>query len=444
MSDAPSLTGRPGALWAGRPPGLPAGVPPPSIPLRFLASSAFGLVACGVALVVVRATITRDPTADAVVGAAHFAMLSTLTMALLGALHQFTPVITQRALRSLRLSRATFLTWFAAAWLLPLGFVTRKEVLVEAGGAFAATAVTLLVVNLSSALAVRSSSPAVTGLRLSVVGFVLTACYGVVYVIDRRTAWFDLRGHVVLAHACVGLFAWLGLAYVSVAQKLWPMFMLSHVPGRQRSSWVSVISLFLGTIVLSVGLLAGATAVSALGALGVATGLTAHLYALVRSIHHRRRRADLHLVYIVASACWLVVGVTLASVGAFLARDANAHAPALIAASVAAVAGWLLVAIIGHTFKIVPFIAWSALRGRGVSATPTGTSLMFADLFNRHLSVLDFALVNAAVASLIIGIVSSRPLLVAVAGVSLVAAGLLSAAALSWRPVRLLSTTHSS
>ena len=120
--------------WQGRPAGLPRGIPPPSVPLSFLAAASLGLVACGAALVWSRAYGIVDPTDDHVVAAVHFAMLATLSMGVLGALHQFTPVITQMPLRSERLSRATFWSWLAGAWLLPFGFATQQEFVVEAGG----------------------------------------------------------------------------------------------------------------------------------------------------------------------------------------------------------------------------------------------------------------------------------------------------------------------
>ena len=416
---------------------MPAGVPPPSVPLSFLAAAALGLVACGVTLVAVRSGIVRDPTADRVVGAAHLAMLATLSMGVLGALHQFIPVITQRALRSVRLSRATFLCWLAGAWLLPIGFFTRRESVVEAGGAFAATAVALLVLNVWNALAARSESAAVRGLRLSVIGFVATACYGVLYVLDRRGQWFDLSGHVVLAHACVGLLAWLGLAYVSVSQKLWPMFMLSHVPGRQRSAALSVWALFAGTAVLSAGLLTRVGSLAMLGAAGAALGLGAHLVSLARTIRHRRRGADLHLAFVGTSALWLVVGAVLALAGALTVGAHHARGVALVAAAVAAIAGWLLVALVGHSFKIVPFIAWSALRGRGVSKRVDGTQLMFADLFNRRWASVAYALVNAGVVALCLGFIGSVSALIALGGLLFATTGLVTGFNLSWRPLRL-------
>ena len=96
----------------------------------------------------------------------------------------------------------------------------------------------LLVVNLSAPLAARGKGHTVTGLRFALVGFVATACFGVTYVADRSGNWFDLSGHAVLAHAVIGLFAWLRLTYVAVAGKLWPMFFLAHVPvGTWPGGW---------------------------------------------------------------------------------------------------------------------------------------------------------------------------------------------------------------
>ena len=429
--------------WTGRPAGIPAGVPPPSVPLSFLAAAAVGLVACGAALVLARTVATIDPTDDRVVGAAHFAMLATLSMGVLGAIHQFTPVITQRPLRSVVLSRATFASWLAGSWLLPLGFMTRYEVVVELGGAFAAIAVTLLAINVTAPLRARGKGAPTVGLRLAVIGFVVTACYGVVYVIDRRGQWFELNGHVVLAHASVGLIAWLGLTYLSVSEKLWPMFMLSHVPGRHASGWVAIWAVFAGVVLLSPGLLLATPVLAIAGAAVVAVGLGAHLWSLATYIHHRRRPVDLHVVFVVSAAAWLVVAVALGVTSAILVHFGNHDGVAWTAATVVALGGWLLVAFVGHAHKIVPFIAWSALRGRGVAKKADGAQLMFADLYNHQWAVVDYLLVNAGVAALVLGFVIGSQLALALGGVLFVATGLTTAANLAWRPTRLLSTRSS-
>ena len=322
--------------------------------MSFLAAASLGLVGCGVTLIWFRSYGTVNPTDDQVVAAAHLAMLATLSMGVLGAIHQFTPVITQRPFRSLPLSRATFLSWLAGAWLLPLGFATRQESVVEAGGFFAGLAVTLLIVNIFPALSARGKGPPVTGLRFAVGGFVVTACYGVVYVIDRRGHWFDLNAHVVLAHAVVGLFAWLGLTYVSVAEKLWPMFLLAHVPGQRRSSWLAVWAIPCGVLLFSPGLLFGVVWLAWCGAAILSIGLGAHLFSLLLHIRHRRRKADLHLLFVVTAAAWLVVGIGLALAAELTLGHHHHLGIALVAASIVAISGWLLVALWATRTKSCP------------------------------------------------------------------------------------------
>jgi hypothetical protein len=429
--------------WQRRPPGLPSAVPPPSVPLSFLVAAALGLMACGATLIWSRGYSMVDPTDDQVVAAAHLAMLATLSMGVLGALHQFTPVITQRPMRSVRLSRATFLSWLAGAWLLPLGFGTEREVFVEAGGFFAGLAVTLLVVNIIPPLSVRGKGAPVMGLRLAIGGFVLTACYGIVYVIDRSGNWFNLNGHVVLAHAVIGMFGWIGLSYVSVAEKLWPMFLLAHVPGRRRSSWIAVWAIACGVVLLSSGLLFNVEWLAWLGAAVLATGLGAHLYSLFMHVRHRRRKADLHLLFVLTSAFWLVAAAALALAAALTVAHRHHLGVALTAAAVAAIGGWLLVALVGHAHKVVPFILWSALRGHGIKQKADGTQFMFADLYDHRWAAFVYALNTAGVGAVCLGFAASISSALAIGGALLVATGLCVLVNLSVPALRLLSDARS-
>lgn len=275
------------------------------------------------------------------------------------------------------------------------------------------------------------------GLRLGVGGFVVTACYGVVYVIDRRGNWFDLNGHVVLAHACVGLFAWLGLTYVSVAEKLWPMFLLAHVPGRRRSGWVAVWAISGGILLLSPGLLFGVAWLAWLGAVVVVAGLGAHLFSLMMHVHHRRRKADLHLLYVITSATWLVIGVGLALAAALTVGRDHHLGVALTAAAVTAIGGWLLVAMVGHAHKVVPFILWSALRGRGIEKKADGTPLMFADLYDHRGATLVYGFVTVGVGGLCLGYAASNSIALVIGGGLFVLTGICVLVNLSLRPTRL-------
>ena len=430
--------GETGGAWPGRPPGVPAVVPPPGVPLSFLAAAALGLTACGAALIWARGAATTDPTADPVVAAAHFGVLATLSMGVAGALHQFTPVVTHRPLRSVALAWATFATWLGAAWLLPSGIAAQQEPVVEAGGALAAVAVTLLVVNLSAPLAARGKGHTVTGLRLALAGFAATACFGVTYVADRRGNWFDLSGHAVLAHAVIGLFAWLGLTYVAVAEKLWPMFFLAHVPGRHLAGRLAVWLIPAGVTLLSPGLLASVDSLAWAGAAVLAAGLAAHLTSLAAHVRHRRRKGGLHLAFVATAAGFLIAGAGLA-LAATLVMPRDHHAGmALAAAAVTAFAGWLLEALAGHAHKVVPFILWSVLRGRGIAINSSGGPLGFGDLYDHRFAAATYALVTAGVTAVAAGFGATQPAALAAGGGLLAAAGLTAAANLSVTPALLL------
>jgi nitrite reductase (NO-forming) len=413
-------------------------VPPPSVPLSFLAAAAAGLVACGAALIWARGIAMADPTADPVVAAAHYGMLATLSMAVLGALHQFTPVVTLRPLHSVALARATFAAWLGAAWLLPSGFAFQQEGVVEAGGGLAAVAITLLVVNLAPALSARGKGHTVTGLRFALAGFVVTACFGVTYVADRRGNWFDLSGHTVLAHALIGLFAWLGLTYVAVAEKLWPMFFLAHVPGKQRAGRLAVWLIPCGVALLSPGLLLSLAPLAWAGAIVLLAGLAAHLTSLAAHIRHRRRKSDLYLVFVVTSAGFMTAGAGLALAAALVLPGDHHAGVALAAAAVTAFAGWLIAATTGHAHKVVPFIVWSVLRGRGVAKGPSGRPLGFGDLYDHRVAAGSYALITGGVVAVCAGFAAAQSVVLAAGGGMLAAAGLAVAANLSLTPLLLL------
>jgi hypothetical protein len=433
-TDRPVPARQPARGSPARPHAVATVVPPPSVPLSFFAAAPAGLAGCGATLAWASRTAAADPTADPVVAAVHLGVLATLSMGVLGALHQFTPVVTHRPARSLLLARATFLAWLGASWLLPLGVAARWESLAEAGGGLAALAAGLLVAGLWPALSVRGKGTAVAGLRLAVAGLVVTVCYGVVYVADRRGGWFALAGHVVLAHAVVGLFGWLGLAYVSLAGTLWPMFFLANVPARSRLARAAVWGVAAGVLALSPGLLAGVPWLGWAGAVMLGGGLGAHLAMLAAHLRHRRRPAGLFGAFVVTSAGWLVAGAGLA-----MAADlAAARQAALAAAAVAAFGGWLLEALAGHALKVVPLISWPALQARLPGAVVPGGKPGDPGRYVRTLAAGMYGLLTAGIAAVCTGFVVTLPVLIAVGGGLLAAAGVAAAASLSARPLRML------
>jgi nitrite reductase (NO-forming) len=105
-----------------------------------------------------------------------------------------------------------------------------------------------------------------------------------------------------------------------------------------------------------------------------------------------------------------------------------------------AAAGWLLEALAGHAHKVVPFILWSVLRGRGVATGPSGRPLGFGDLYDHRAAVGSYALITAGIAAAGTGLAATAPAALAAGGGMLAAAGLVMAANLSITPAALLRT----
>ncbi len=436
--DEPKVAGS----WAARPPGVPGAVPPPSVPLSFLGAASAGLVACGVAWIWVRSAAVIDPNSDPAIAAVHFGVLAALTMGILGATHQFTPVITGRPLRSLRLARATFVAWLAASWMLPLGIGFENVGVTAASGALALAGLVLLAWNLAAPLSVRGKGAPVTALRLALLGAAATTLLGATFVGDRQGNWFALSAHVDLAMGVLGLFAWLGVTYIGVSQKLWPMFMLAHLPGRHRAGTVAVWATWLGAAILAGGLAHGTPAAEWSGAGVLGIGLGAHLVSLGAHLRHRRRKADLHLLFVATAAAWLAAAAGLALAGTLLVPRHYDLGVALVSAAMVASGGWLLEALVGHAHKVVPFIVWSLLRSEGARNGPSGKPLMFADLYHHGWAGATYGVVTTGIAALCAGLGASWTPAIAAGGALLVVTGVLAAANLSTRPLHLLTAVR--
>jgi hypothetical protein len=365
-------------------------------------------------------------------------MLAFLTTAVLGAVHQFTPVVARRPLRSVAVARATLVGMVATAWLLPSGFAHGPESLVAAGGVTGAVTVLLAAWNLSGPLTAQGGGVPLAGLRLSVGFLVVTVAFGFVYAFDRQTGWFPLLPNRVLAHAHLGLLGWLGLTYVSVAEKLWPMFLLAHRPRARAGAW-AVGLIAAGVPVLAVGLLFGAPGVAWPGGVAVAAGLACHLASLVGVVRHRRRPLELLHGFLFASAAFLVTAIALGGVAA-LASVEPATRARLVAAEVAALAAWLGLAVVGHAHKIVPFIAYTALRARGVTTGSSGRPLLFGDLFHHGTARLTLIASVAGFVATAAGILAESPGTVAGGGAALAVAGALATVNLTTGPRRATRT----
>lgn len=403
------------------PAGAKANVPPASVPLGFLLAAGIGLVTFGGAVLLHARSAVTAPQHPETIAVVHFGVLTFLTTAVLGALHQFAPVVGQRPLRSVPAAWVTLGAVVATTWLLPIGFAHGPKALVIAAGLLGAAAVCLAAWNLSGPLSGHDGGVPVVGLRLSVTYLVITVTFGVVYAFDRQTGWFALVGHRVLAHAHLGLLGWLGLTYIAVAEKLWPMFLLAHRPRNRSGAW-AVALVASGTAVLATGLLFAVAVLVAVGGAVVLGGIIAHLTSLAGAVKHRRRTLELLHAFLFVSAAFLVTAAVLGIVAA-VAPVGSVMRGRLVSAEIAALIAWLGLAVLGHSHKIVPFISFARLRERGVQTHTSGRPLLFADLFSGRWAVVAFALGATGFAAIVVGVLVGASPVVSIGGAAVAAAG---------------------
>ena len=108
----------------------------------------------------------------------------------------------------------------------------------------------------------------------------------------------------------------------------------------------------------------------------------------------------------------------------------------VVSTEVLALIAWLALAILGHAHKIVPFIAWSTLRARGVTHAPDGAPLLFAHLFHHPTARATFVVSAAGLAAALVGTVTGTAELLRGGGGALALAGALAIGNLALGPLR--------
>jgi hypothetical protein len=193
-------------------------------------------------------------------------------------------------------------------------------------------------------------------------------------------------------------------------------------------------------VLLVPGLLVGSVVLTTVGAATAIAGLGAHLVSLATVIRHRRRRLELLHAFVVTAAFLLVTAIVLGVVGA-TANVTSIVRTRLISGEIAALFGWILLAVVGHAHKVVPFISWTALRGRGCTTNRDGGPLMFADLFNRPLARFSYVAATIAGVLLVIGVTAATPGLLQLGALMFFVTAVTTFANLVSGPVRVLRFT---
>lgn len=392
---APVTTVHRGMPAAGMTGGL--GVPatgPTLLAGEHFAAALLFLIAGAVSLVWIAPDLAAgNYTAPRVAGTTHLFTLGWLTTTIFGALHQLLPVALGATIRSERLGHAGFWAFAPGVALFSSGVMTARTALHHAGIALIATGMALALFNLGRSLrGARTRDVTWAAVAVALTALVATLVLGVVLVHNLHTGFIAAaRLRVLGAHLHLALAGFALVLMVGMGQRLFPMFLLAHGVGT-RSSAVAVVLLSTGAAVLAGSLTVDSSIGAWIGATALAGGIAAFLVQSRLFFRHRvRRRIDVGMRFAATALGFLAIAAML---GLAVLALGPAYPRLAIAYIVVGLLGGIVMFVIGHFYKIVPFLAWIVhFRGRmGREPLPA-----VADLYSARVADVQWGLMTLAV-----------------------------------------------
>jgi hypothetical protein len=332
------------------------------VPLPFLLTGACAAALFGLLLPWIAPEAILAPGFPHVLALVHIATLGWLTMTIMGASLQLTPVIVVAPLRATRLIHWQYPVFVSGVILLLSGFWWTLPWLMAAGGTVIVLAIAHYVVVLGVTLAHATTRP------LTVRFLVVSLIYLCFVVSLGLTAAFNFQfgflgtafDQLLLMHITLGILGWLSSTLIGVSYTLVRMFALAHGHSDRLGRLIFVL-LNVSIVGLAMGftfswfplILAGEGVLLA----------TAWLFAydFTGMLRARRRKVlDVTQYHSMAAAGYFSLVIPLGIVTAVFGW----WQPAVLAAlGLAVLVGWLGQSIIGYLYKIVPFLIWHASYG---------------------------------------------------------------------------------
>ena len=359
--------------------------------LHFGTSMLF-LLAGAAGLVSVAPVLASGVYLDARVAAVtHLFTLGWLTTTIFGALYQLLPVALGTPVRWARAGYASIALIAPGIACFSAGVAMNHDPIRHVGIALLMPGLLLGIVNIGASLP-RAPRRDVTwwSVAVALTALTTTIVLGGVLVHNLKTGVLvDARVRVVAVHVHIALAGWALAMIVGISQRLLPMFLLAHGVD-DRWSRRALALLAAGVVLLTAGLIAASPPVTWVGALVLAAGLAAFLVQ-ARLFYRARMRRKLDAGLCIA-ATGLVAFAAAGGLGLVTLAIGTTHRHVAAAYGALAVLGVMLY-VVGHFYKIVPFLSWIVrFRGRmGREQVPA-----VADLYSARVATVQWIVMTAA------------------------------------------------
>jgi hypothetical protein len=353
----------------------------------FLIAGALGLAWIAPDLAAGRFTEPR------VAGVTHLFTLGWLTTTIFGALYQLLPVALGTPVRWPRAGYASWLTFVPGSALFAVGVARGETTLHHAGIGLLTAGIVIVLVNVGATLR-RATRRDVTwwAVAVALAALASTLLLGVVLLHNLHTGFLvAARLRVLSIHLHVALVGWALVMIVGISQRLLPMFLLAHgVDARWAARALTLLGA--GTMLLATGLATDLAAAAWAGLVLMEGGMICFLVQARLFFRARvRRRIDVGMRFAATGLVFLalagLLGPLVLAFGPAQPRIATAYV-------IAGLLGGIVLYVVGHFYKIVPFLAWIAhYRGRmGREQVPA-----VADLYSARVATVQWVAMTAGI-----------------------------------------------
>lgn len=303
----------------------------------------------------------------------HLTTIGFLTLMMLGALHQFVPVLTETELASQRGSGVTFFAVSVGLLGMIVGFLALPSAMaggtlpktpwvLPAGGTLVVIGVVVALINVG--LTLKRAWPwaltawlVATGLAFLLLTVLAGLTFAIAFAYPRLfpPTWLSvLGGRGLAAHIIGGVGGWLTLTAMGVSYKLLAMFTLSD-EHRGILGWIAYIATAVGIFVAWLTYWVGANGFSQGAWILILLGLVAYLGDM-RLLYRQRKRRQLELnarfgLIPLGFLAGLVISGGIAGLSGSLGRI---DVPLIFWA----LYGWLGGLAVTQIYKIIPFLTW--------------------------------------------------------------------------------------
>lgn len=303
----------------------------------------------------------------------HLTAIGFLSILMLGALHQFVPVLTETELASQAWSGVTLgslgmglvgmvIGFLALPHAVPGGVFYNIPWILPVGGSLVVVGVVIALINLGVTLKRAWPWTLSAWLAASGLGYLLlTVLAGLTFALSFAdphlfpVPWMAVMGGRGLAsHVLGGVGGWLTLTAMGVSYKLLAMFTLSD-EHRGFLGWVAYVATALGILVAWLSRWLDWNRAGDIAWIVILIGLACYLWDM-RALYRARKRRQLELnarygvIPLILLGVLIVAGIAVRLSGMFTRID--------MALVFLALYGWLGGLALTQLYKIVPFLTW--------------------------------------------------------------------------------------